>query len=269
MPSSDSARKVARAASQGGGGSKAAKQRAWLFPLIVVVLLAGGIGLVAFARGENESSGANDTPPRARLNETSPFDHWHAAFAINVCGDELPVLYDAGPDLLGIHTHEDGLIHIHPFSTRAAGNQATLGKFFDQVGLKVSDDAVELPSGLAEETVYRSGETTCGGEEAEWVMAHWKDASVASSTSPDQIIRSDFAAVKLSEDLGAYTLAFVPVGETDIAAPEVSSQTAELGAIDGGTTPLDAPTSGDETPVTAGDETPATDPASSTTAAGQ
>lgn len=271
MPSSDSARKVARAASQGSGGSKAAKQRAWLFPLIIVVLLAGGIGLVAFARGENESvGGANDIPPRARLSDTTPFDHWHAAFAVNVCGDELPVLYDAGPDLLGIHTHEDGLIHIHPFSTRAAGNQATLGKFFDQVGLTVTDDAVELPAGLTEETVFRSGETTCGGEEAEWVMAHWKDASVASSTAPDQIIRSDFASTLLSEDLGAYTLAFVPVGETDIAAPEVSSQTAELGALDGGTTPLDAPTSGDETPVApAGADTEVTVPADSTPAAGQ
>ena len=280
MPSSDSASKVARAASRGSGGGKAAKQNVWFFPLIIVVLLAGGIGLVAFARGEHGGTSANDTPPRARLNETSPFDHWHAAFAVNVCGDELPVLYDTGPDLLGIHTHEDGLIHIHPFSTQAAGKRATLKRFFDQVGLKTSDKAVELPAGLAEDTVYRAGETTCGGQDAEWVLAHWKNASTANSTSPDQIIRKDFSSVLLSEDLGAYTLAFVPVGETDIAAPEVSSQTAELGAIDGGTTPLDAPqvadpgattVPGDVTATTvAGEPTDTTVPADSpTTTAGK
>lgn len=264
MPPSDSARKVARAASQGGSG-KAAKQNTWLFPLIVVVLLVGGIGLVTFARGENSGGSANDTPPRARLSETSPFDHWHAAFAVNVCGDELPVLYDAGPDLLGIHTHEDGLIHIHPFSTRAAGERATLKRYFDQVDLEVSDTTVELPAGLAEDTVYRAGETTCGGQDAEWVLAHWNDASVASTSNPDQIIRKDFSSVPLDADLGAYTLAFVPVGETDIAAPEVSSQTAELGAIDGGTTPLDAPVVGDEPPTTA-EGTPTTTAAGEPTA---
>lgn len=271
MPSSSSARKVARAASRGSGGGKAAKQNVWFFPLIIVVLLAGGIGLVAFARGEHGGSAANDTPPRARLNETSPFDHWHAAFAVNVCGDELPVLYDAGPDLLGIHTHEDGLIHIHPFSTQAAGKRATLKRFFDQVGLKTSDDAVELPAGLAEDTVYRAGETTCGGKKAEWVLAHWKNASNANSTTPDEIIRKDFSSVRLSEDLGAYTLAFVPVGDTDIAAPEVSSQTAELGALDGGTTPLEAPQPGDVTPTTgAGEPSATTTPTDSpTTTAGK
>ncbi|MEO6987435.1 MAG: hypothetical protein ABI239_02180 [Aquihabitans sp.] len=229
-----------------------------------MVIIAVGISLVVFARGENESVGANDTPPRARLNETSPFDHWHAAFAVNVCGDELPVLYDTGPDLLGIHTHEDGLIHIHPFSTRAAGPRATLKRYFDQVGLTVSDKAVELPVGLAEDTLYRAGETTCGGQDAEWVLAHWKDASVANVSKPDQIIRDDFSSVLLSEDLGAYTLAFVPAGDTDIAAPEVSAQTAELGAIDGGTTPFDAPAAGDQSPETLPADPAATEPGETT-----
>ena len=277
MPSSDSARKVARAAAKGSGGGKAAKQNVWLFPLIIVVIIAIGIGLVSFARGENSSTSSNDTPPRARLDETSPFDHWHAAFAVNICGDELPPLYDAGPDLLGVHTHEDGLIHIHPFSTRAAGKRATLKRFFDQVGLKVSDTAVELPKGLAADTVYRAGETTCGGKKAEWVLAHWKNASVANTTNPDKIIRSDFSSVLLSEDLGAYTLAFVPVGDTDIAAPEVSAQTAELGALDGGTTPLDPPAPNDVTATTTpgqpaptavpGADAPTTAPAGPTTTA--
>lgn len=279
MPSSESARKVARVASKGGGGAKLNKQRNWLFPVVIVVLVGMGIALVAFARGQNEGVGPNDTPPRARLNDTSPFDHWHAAFAINICGDELPPLYDVGPDALGIHTHEDGLIHIHPFATRAAGKRATLQRYFEQTGLTVTDDAVELPEGLAESTVYRAGETTCGGEEAEWVLAHWTDANLAGTSNPDQIIRSDFGSVVFTEDLGAYTLAFVPVGTTDIAAPAISAQTAELGALDGGTTQQNAPqvgtdttdpgTSEPETSEPEGDTTTTEPEASTTTAADQ
>ena len=56
---------------------------------------------------------------------------------------------DGPDDPLGIHTHEDGLIHIHPFLAGAAGKAATLGKFFDQVGVKVTDSAITLPPGAA------------------------------------------------------------------------------------------------------------------------
>lgn len=78
--------------------------------------------------------GANGEPPRANV------DHWHTALGINVCGRWLadpPEFHvrGANPDLrAGIHSHGDGLIHIHPFSTDEAGERATLRRFLEDGG---------------------------------------------------------------------------------------------------------------------------------------
>lgn len=73
-------------------------------------------------------------PPRGNV------DHWHTAFGINVCGTWLadpPVFYDRRVDpglIAGIHSHGDGLIHIHPFSIDEAGARATLRRFLEYGG---------------------------------------------------------------------------------------------------------------------------------------
>lgn len=246
MASSSSANKVARVAARSGGGSKTNKQANWLFPAAIVVIVALGVAVVAFARNENAGTGDNTTPPRAQLSEGSAYDHWHAAFAVSVCGKEQPPTNDVKADLLGVHTHGDGLIHIHPFSLRASGKRATLARFFDQVGLTVTDDGFSDSSGQ----VYKAGETECAGEATEVVMAHWKDATKATSTDPDQIFRKDFGSVLLSEDGGAYTLALVPKGSEDIAAPAAAAEIEELGAVDGGSTSSNPPQQGEEAPST-------------------
>lgn len=245
MASSSSAKKVARVAAKSGGGSSANKQANWLFPVAIVAIVALGVGVVFYARSENGGGSDNSTSPRARLSEDEPFDHWHASFAVNICGKEQPPPNDAEADILGIHTHGDGLIHIHPFATRAAGENATLGRFFDQVGLNVTDEGFETAAGKT----YKEGETECGGEPGELVLAHWEDATTASTEEPDKIFRNDFSDVRLSEDLGAYTLAFEEKGTKEIPAPSASAQIEQLGAADGGTTPGNAPTAGDEAPT--------------------
>ena len=93
MASSSSAKKVARVAAKSGAGNaagaQAAKNRNWLFVAGILVILAIGVGVVAMARSENQGLGDNSTPPKANLQNGDPFDHWHAAFAISVCGTEL------------------------------------------------------------------------------------------------------------------------------------------------------------------------------------
>jgi hypothetical protein len=243
MASPNSAKKAARLASRTGGSASSKKQANWLFPVAIVVLLAAGVGVIAYARDtrarEDPSSSGNTTHPIAQISQDQEvYDHWHAAFAIEVCGEQLPAVTDAkSTDLLGIHTHGDGLIHIHPFSLQSAGRRATLGKFFDQVGIKVSGDTIRLPTAYNGGDTFESGVTTCGGKKAEWVVAHWKKATeAADKAKPDQIFTKDFASVRLSEDLGAYTLAFVPVGETDdVLPPSSSADIVSLGQADAGT----------------------------------
>ncbi|MCB0972439.1 MAG: hypothetical protein KDA97_13115 [Acidimicrobiales bacterium] len=244
MASSSSAKKVARVAAKSGSGSpgpaSSDSKRNWTFALAIVGILALGIGIVAFARDRNQGLGDNSEAPKANLADGEPFDHWHAAFAVEVCGNEVTALQDGVTDPLGIHTHGDGLIHIHPFSRTAAGTRATLQRFFDQVNFVVTDDGFELPAGTTvdgEATTVIEGETTCGGEPGEVILAKWEVGATAEGTEPDEIIREGFGDVRFTEDLAAYTLAFVPEGSTDVDAPSTSSNIAELGAADGGATP--------------------------------
>jgi len=233
MASSSSAKKVSRLAAKSGTGSSANTQKNWLFPVAIVALVLLGIGVVVFARSQNGGTGDNTTPPRARLTDTTPSDHWHAAFAVNVCGKELPAPTDAtSTDALGIHTHGDGLIHIHPFVIAAAGKRATMNKFLDQVGITVTDNGFKLANGK----VYEAGKTTCDGKPTEVVVAHWKDATTASKNKPDKIFTKDFGKINFTENLGAYTLALVPKGDRDIPAPSSGVDIEKLGQADGGST---------------------------------
>jgi hypothetical protein len=246
MATSSSAKKVARVAAKSGSGAPAGanpnKQRNWMFAAAIVAIIGLGVGIVAFARAQTEPLD-NETPPRANLGNEEPSDHWHAAFAIEVCGTELAPLQDGSTDPLGIHTHGDGLIHIHPFSRTASGERATMGKFFDQVGLTVTDTGFELPEGVSVEdkgSTVKEGETTCGGEEAELVMAKWTEAQTAEAGNPDTVIRDGFGGVRFEEDYSAFTLALVPKGSTDINPPSSAADIEQLGATDaggGGTAP--------------------------------
>jgi len=249
MASSSSAKKVARVAAKSGAGKSSSESsgsgRNWLFGLGIVAIIALGIGVVAMARSENGGLGDNSTPPKANLQNGDPFDHWHAAFAVEVCGNELDPLQDGPTDVQGIHTHGDGLIHIHPFTRTAAGERATLERFFKQVSFTVTDSGFQLPDGMTMEdgaTTVKEGETKCGGKEGELVLAHWKDAASAAGTKPDKIYRSGFGDVRFSEDLGAYTLAFVPKGSTDIDPPASAADIESLGAADAGGSPTDSGT---------------------------
>lgn len=256
MATSSSAKKVARVAAKSGsvdsGTPKGAGSKNWIFALAVVAIVGLGIGIVLFARSENTGLGDNSVPPKANLQDGNPSDHWHAAFAVSVCGSEIAPLQDNATDPLGIHTHGDGLIHIHPFTRAAAGERATLGKYFPQVNLKVTDQGFQLPDGVATDdggTTVEEGVTTCGGKEGELVLAHWADATAAANTEPDKIFRSDFANVPFSEDRGAYTLAFVAKGSTDIAAPSTAAEIDTLGSADGGAAPTGAGSDPASTPT--------------------
>jgi hypothetical protein len=271
MATSSSAKKVARVAAKSGSGRQTGgstpTSKNWLFAVAIVAIVGLGIGIVAFARNENAGAPPNDAPPMANLNDGKPYDHWHAAMAIDVCGKELPPLQDGPADVLGIHTHGDGLAHVHPFSTRASGSRATLQRFWDQTSLKVTNSGFKLPAGMTVEgggNVVKEGQTTCGGKPGELVLAHWKQAVTAASTKPDKIYTKDFGKVRFTEDLGAFTLAYVAKGDRDIPAPSSAAKINELITdVPGGTTGS-TPVTG--TPAT---EVPTTAATATTAASGE
>jgi len=234
MPPSSSAKKVARVAARSGSTGRptatgSGPKRNWLFPLAIVALVAIGFGLLAYAISTHKGSTSNATAPRANLNNGKPADHWHAAFAVNVCGKEQVALPEF-ESTEGIHTHGDGLVHIHPFELRAGGKGATVGRFWKGAKLKVTDSAFKV---AGTDNIYEAGKTTCGGKATELVLAHWKRGITAETKPPDEIIRKDFAKTRFTGDLAAYTLALVPKGSTKIPAPSSAAQVAALGGCDG------------------------------------
>ncbi|HEX5367179.1 MAG TPA: hypothetical protein VFW63_11035 [Acidimicrobiales bacterium] len=217
MGKASSSKKVARVA-RAGGRSAAARQRNLLFPGVVGGITLLGVVLVGVAANDRKS----EDEVRPRLN-----DHWHAAVGIDVCGELQPDTPEFESET-GIHTHGDGVIHIHPYTAGGAGENATLGTYLDGAGIELSDD--ELRVG---DKSWKEGDDTCDGKDAELIVAQWRD--VQGNDGKPALIRRDFDDIRFEEDGEGYTIAFVPEGTTDIPKPRSAAELAQLGAADDST----------------------------------
>lgn len=227
MGKASSAKKVARAAR--AGGQKQARQRGNLgFPMLLGAVVVLGLLLVTVAVINSRNVSANTIKPRAQ-GQGGPSDHWHNAVGIDICGRFQPNLNDKADDKEGVHTHGDGVIHIHPFFLRSAGSRATLARFFDDVDLKVTADAIRMPDGK----LYQEGKTTCNGKPGKVSVAYWVNAQTAQGTKPDKVYTSGFGDIRLKNDGGAFTVAFLPEG-APVGPPGTAAKLKELGAADAG-----------------------------------
>lgn len=109
-----------------------------------LVAMAAIIALVAFL---NRSAAG---PPRVG-------DHWHAVYQISICGELQPDL-PASPG--GVHTHGDGLIHIHPQVAGETGKNANLKRFFGSTGTILTHTSIRLPDGRE----YKNGDSCPDGQ---------------------------------------------------------------------------------------------------------
>jgi len=197
MARGDSAQKVARAARLGAARGTG-DRRNFGFPVAMALVLVLGIALVAFARSGREATAA------PRLG-----DHWHSAYDIYVCDTYRAKIVDES-DPNGIHTHGDGLMHIHPFNSLASGKSATIGEFFSAFGGHIDDVSIRLDTG----EVINEGED-CGGKPTVLTVARF-DAQDR-GRSPE-LITEGLAGVRYLKNLEAFTIAFVPEG-TEPPAP--------------------------------------------------
>ena len=87
--------------------------------------------------GSPEASGGVTMPPR--MGE----DHWHATYEYIVCGELQPLapIFEG----VGVHTHGDGIMHIHPFAPSEEGEGARLVKWFEYGGGILDEDKVRMP----------------------------------------------------------------------------------------------------------------------------
>ena len=194
MGKASSSKKVARAAKAAG---RPGAGRSWGWPALIGGLCVLGLVLIVISRGKTEDAAA------PKLG-----DHWHAAYGIYSCDTFLPPLRDVVVDETGLHTHDDGLMHMHPFGTSYTGDGANIGNFGLTVDLEVSDDSFSA-GGVERE----NGDECDDGEEGTVQLKVWD--------SPDdeegRLIEGDFADYA-PQEFSMWVLAFVPEG-TEIPPP--------------------------------------------------
>ena len=188
-----SSKKVARAAATGGGArtARGGSARPWKWYVIISLVAVLGVLLIVMSRSERQEQ-------IAEIGDPKPGDHWHVAYGINVCGAFQPEM-TVERDPQGIHTHApngqgDGVIHIHPFTTQASGENATLGKFVDAAGLGLADGELTMPDG----DVYEDGDD-CNGQEG-----------VLRIKYDDEIFTENLRDINFTADRGRLTIFFGP-----------------------------------------------------------
>jgi peptidylprolyl isomerase len=195
-----------------------------ILPALAALALVGG--LVACGDDGDDDVDAGGQGPDTEAEGPELGEHWHVAYSFVVCGEELPPATDRGADALGIHTHEDGLIHVHPFLAAAAGKEATFGTFLDQIGASISDDGLALPDSDAD-----TGEC----DDAVVRVGQWDSAiAAAEGADPDRVITEDLDQIVLAPDLSALTVVVGPEDDP-IPPPPSATDICALAAADGPT----------------------------------
>ena len=259
MGKASSAKKVARVARAGGGGKSSKRGSKPLFPMAIGLIVVLGVALIVFARTSPQDAAAE--APVANQ------DHWHAAYGIRLCGDGFLAPIQVQDDPVGIHTHGDGIVHVHPFTNASSGENATLGEFFDAAGVTIDDNEISVG-----DTTVKEGDDTCGADDKPGVVqvAVWENAREADGTDPE-IVTEDIRDIRFTNDSMAITIAFAPDG-ADIPAPPTIPTLDNLTDVEptgGGTTgtvPFD-PATATSLPAATGQSSESTD-STATTAAG-
>ena len=224
MAKPSSSKKVQRAARAASTSKGARERREIAFPLALAVVVVLGVALVVFAR----SSRAPAAAPRVGN------DHWHSAYGVYDCDRFLPAFTSAAdPD--GIHSHQDGVVHIHPWNSSAAGDRADLDVFFEAMGARVTDDEISGPGiGVleagsdcnGEPTVIRAVRFTRVDPDPDEAGADEPVSTLSEIYEATDTYSDDFGDVRLLGDLEAFTFARVPVDAEIPPPPEDRLQTA-------------------------------------------
>lgn len=156
-------------------------------------------------------------------------DHWHVAYGFYICdkyvGNLRGTLEEVDENgkpvsknfrIVGVHSHEDGLIHFHPYSGLAAGKKANLGLFLSMYEIGMNDSQIDLPKYLGGKVLENL--TTCTTKDGREVdgelrVQYWKNTQ-----TPEvfETYTEDLANVVLTDDMSAVAVVF---GEPGVVAP--------------------------------------------------
>lgn len=238
MGKASSAKKVARLA-QKGKGRKVRFQGGTLFPALVVGVSLIGLALIVYSRASIPDRNVAPTVE----------DHWHASYGFYICDEWLPDLQGNKEELdrsgflandefrrTGIHSHDDGVMHWHPYTSAATGRNARLGVFLNVYGVKLTDTKLTMPADQGG-GVYEEGVTKCIDKDGNEVDGQLVVYAYESYNTPNDFATyiTNFDGIRLKQDAMAFTVVFAPAGEQPGLPPSAADLPA-LGAADSGTT---------------------------------
>lgn len=242
-----SSTKRAAKLAQKGPGQRVRFQGGVVFPLAVAIVLIVGLGLVVYAR---------QTVPAADSSPPTINDHWHAAYGFYLCDGWVQLngnleetnsqgqLTNVNFLRTGIHSHDDGVMHWHPYTSRATGRNAVLGVFLEAYDIELSDDSIKFPSTASYGPnpdffasapsdflqEYVEDETTCDDQDAEVTVRAWK--SYTDTDSGNRYI-ANMNDIHLDNDGMVFAIYFT-ADDADQVMPPWASNLPALGAIDTG-----------------------------------
>lgn len=214
--SSDSSKKVAKAAKAGATPSSnvGRERRPVGFQLAFLGIVVLGTALVAFAWQERDVAALQPT-----FN-----DHWHLPYGIWDCtaGDggafQGPIADPGFATHSGIHTHSDGVVHLHPFSSTATGNNAQLGVFLEATNASFDgDDALNFT-----DRPSLSEGVQCGGEEAVLQVVSF----APNGGQVTDVITDDLSSFRFTGDQDGFVIALAPEGAEIPPPPADALQSA-------------------------------------------
>ncbi len=118
----------------------------WVPVLVIILVVFGILGLLFVVQGATGAPGIND--------------HWHATYQVSICGQRQPNFPVWGG---GVHTHADGVIHIHPFTPSEEGAGSRLVKWIGYGGGKLTQTEMRMPGSREE---FKNGDKCDDGSEA-------------------------------------------------------------------------------------------------------
>ncbi len=218
MAKASSSKKVQKAARATASSKGASERRQIGFPLVVVLIVLFGIGLVVMARGSRDP-----------ITSPTTADHWHSAYTMFDCGSPLPNLSGSNdPD--GIHSHNDSIIHIHPRNSSATGSDARVGVFLDTMNADITSEGIFANNGEFAAVLAADG---CNGEAAAIKAARWQ-LQIGGEPTLVEVFEDNFRDIRLLGDGEGFSFARVPVAEDPPPPlPEVVASLVGVGsAID-------------------------------------
>jgi hypothetical protein len=196
-----------------------------------------GVALIVYAR---TTAPAPVGPFLADANNPTKKDtHWHAALGVYDCdhwlGDSTgqgiwnwPYATPSGTPAqagntnvyAGLHSHDDGIIHMEPAVSAEAGKNATVGLYFDYGGWKLSSDGYSFLG-----TTVKNGDK-CGSTPGtlSWATGSWDKTNNKQKLT---VHSGDPSKYKLYSD-DIVVIAFLPQGKSIDSLPNPPSL-AKLG----------------------------------------